>query len=397
MLEGQVDHQAGDSVRRLPVSPELSAEIDFVRGDFALRVGFRSSGARILGVYGASGAGKSTLLHIWAGLLQPRSGFLKFGSRLLYSRQSDSFSVRSAFARSFRGKRAEINLAPAMRRVGYVFQDTRVFPHLNVRRNVLYGAAKPDSIDGPPHSYFSPERILDVLNLSEIWTRPGDQLSGGQQKRVAIARALVSQPDLLLCDEAGAGLDAESRRKFLLYLSKLPESVRAIYVSHDLAELARLTDEILLLDRGRLVYQGNFSGLLRDADSRDVLAREGAVPPVVLRRNQMESHLFDRSDIRISDAYRAAPADAVFILKPEHIHLVVSGSVSELNTSFPDQWPGRLLGFIRSGTELCARVVLFDSGPECIIPLSGVDVNEPAWQPGEPVMCMIDPLALQKL
>ncbi|MCR9142593.1 MAG: ATP-binding cassette domain-containing protein [bacterium] len=395
-----------------PRSGELAADFEFAReNDFTLRLKFRSplvsnhdasnSGeeesagedenagevsnrgvkqpARILGVYGASGAGKSTLLHLWAGLLRPRTGCLRFGSRVFF------FSD---------GPQRAMNLSPAARRVGYIFQDTRVFPHLSVGRNVLYGA--PDrsarrSVEFMESPALSLERVRSALGLEEIWNRSGSELSGGQQKRVAIARALLSQPELLLCDEAAANLDARSGQAFREIMRDLPAGTRAIYVSHDLAEIARLTEELLVLDRGALLYHGSPAGLPAVGPVRDMFFRAGEAPPLLIRSDQMRISGASQG-FRISDRYRGSGSgNEVFVIPAASLHL--ASRASEDLSGFPDRWPARFIEFVEVGGESksrLARVAIFEEGgPECLVPLGNAAEDRPAWQAGEALICLI--------
>lgn len=387
----QVDKVSASDSNRSPRTPDgvrdpvdggLSAQIDFRRDPgFRLKLEFHSNDlsgeSRVLGVYGASGAGKTSLLHLWAGLLTPRSGYLRLGSREFYSAGG-------------------VKLSPAARRVGYVFQDTRLFPHLSVRRNILYGAAVRGTTDlAVPRFDF--EEVVAVLGLADLLERSGDRLSGGQQKRAAIARALLAQPDLLLCDEATTNLDASSRAAFLQLMRGLPANVRCIYVSHDLAELARLTDEILVLDRGELLYHGSPSRLTADVALREFFARSGALPPLVIRRDQMRLPSPAREEFRISNARFAAnaPARERMVFDAERLHLARTDS-GEL-TGFADRWPARFQELVEWDGRLCARVSLFEedstpnaSGPVALIALDEADrAIAGDWRPGETLVCLV--------
>lgn len=370
------------------MTPELYADFDFQRGDFSLRLAFQStSQTRILGVYGASGAGKSTLLHLCAGLLRPRTGFLRYDSRVLFSR---GMPVDKADSTAY----SDVNIDPATRGIGYIFQDARVFPRMSVRQNVLYGARRALNIAAESgNDPFDLEKIIALMNLREIWNRRGDQLSGGQQKRVAIARALFSRPALLLCDEACNGLDATTRKKFLAYLGELPAGMRVVYVSHDLAELARLTDEILLLERGRLIFHGALDRLLKEPGSRKILTREGVTPPAIVRRADMAEAFLSRPGVRISAVFRDAPFDAKFVLRTEYLHLLGAAQESAFDTSFPDQWPARFLGYMDAAR---ARIELFDSGRECVVALPDLDSGaKRSWRPGDALLCLVHADALR--
>lgn len=244
-------------------APGLAMRLESARGDFRLAVDWQSGGARRIGVFGASGAGKSTLLHILAGLLRPSSGELRFGAERWFA---------SASAESGR-----CWVPPERRGVGYVFQDARVFPHLSVAQNLEFGASlraqghRGDLPDGA-NRQCTRAAVLERLALDDLLTARGHALSGGQQKRVAIARALYTQPRLLLCDEAEAGLDAANRAGFagLLKLAAADGAV-IVRVSHELPELFAWSQELLVCANGELVFAG------RPHDLPDTLVHGSAV------------------------------------------------------------------------------------------------------------------------
>jgi molybdate transport system ATP-binding protein len=170
-------------------------------------------------LYGPSGAGKTTLLELIAGLRTPRSGSIEFNGRVL----SD--------------------LPPRRRRIGYVPQDDVLFPHLSVRRNVYYGSDE-ERAD-----------VVGALEIGPLLDRGVQKLSGGERKRVALARALVTRPDLLLLDEPLAGVDLALRDRVLAYLVRVRDEfpIPAIYVTHHLQEAEAICEEIVMLERGRVI------------------------------------------------------------------------------------------------------------------------------------------------
>jgi molybdate transport system ATP-binding protein len=213
----------------------LTLALRVEQGSFILDVSTRIE-ARTVALIGPSGAGKTTLLEAIAGLRRPARGEIGIAGRVLYS------------------SAAGVDLPPHERHVGYVPQDVALFPHMNVRRNLLYGAmrsrAATSSGDG-----LRLERIVRMLEIAGLVDRGVRDLSGGERQRVALARALLSGPDLLLMDEPLAAVDVPLRRRIVPYLRRVRDElgVPLIYVSHDLDEAAMVADWILELDRGRVV------------------------------------------------------------------------------------------------------------------------------------------------
>ena len=187
----------------------------------------------ITAIFGRSGAGKTSLINSVAGLTKPQTGHIEINQRILFSSQQG------------------INLPTRARRVGYVFQEARLFPHYKVSGNLLYGVKNKDQ------AYF--EQIVDLLELRPLLTRFPIELSGGEKQRVAIGRALLSKPDILLMDEPLASLDLPRKREVLPFLEHLADNVHLpiLYVTHSLNEILRLADHIVVIDNGKVVNSGS--------------------------------------------------------------------------------------------------------------------------------------------
>jgi molybdate transport system ATP-binding protein len=181
---------------------------------------------RTTAIYGPSGAGKTSLLEIIAGLRKPQRGTVRIDGRTLFDSEQ------------------HIDVPPRARRVGYVPQDDALFPHLSARGNMLYGAKAGEDA--------GTTRILEIDTLKE---RSVERLSGGERKRVALARALLSRPEILLLDEPLAGVHSELRGRVLEYLVRVRDefAIPMIYVTHELDEASAVCDEIVMLDRGRVI------------------------------------------------------------------------------------------------------------------------------------------------
>jgi len=209
----------------------ITLQIDLVQDGFTLRIDQRVDG-RVVAIVGPSGSGKTTVLEAIAGLRTPRAGRIAIGDRTLFS-SADG-----------------IDLPARDRRVGYVPQDALLFPHMSVRRNILYGAAPGNR---PPV-----ETVLALLEIEALGDRPVAGLSGGERQRIAVARALMSAPSLLLLDEPLASVDVPLRRRIVPALERVRDELQVpmIYVTHDRAEAAAIADWTLALDAGRVVASG---------------------------------------------------------------------------------------------------------------------------------------------
>ncbi len=191
--------------------------------------------APVTALFGASGAGKTSFLEVLAGLRQSGlEGKIFAGGQCVFSSQEKIF------------------LAPEKRNIGYVPQDILLFPHLNARQNVLFGAIN------KKNKFFSLDSVLEILEIGHLAERDTQLLSGGERQRVALARALMIQPKLLLLDEPLAALDLGFKARIFPYLSRIHEVFRIpmIYVTHDIADVMTLCHEVLVLDQGQVIAQG---------------------------------------------------------------------------------------------------------------------------------------------
>jgi len=227
-------------------------------GAFALDVAFAAPMQGITALFGPSGCGKTTVLRCIAGL-QRLPGRLQVAEEVW---QDDE---------------AGIFLAPHARPIGYVFQEASLFAHLSVRDNLLYGHRRALRA-GAPEGIRLPEMVA-LLGLGHLLDRSPAHLSGGERQRVAVGRALLSQPRLLLMDEPLAALDRFSKEEILPYFEALHEtlSIPVLYVSHDIAEVERLADTLVLLDRGRVLAAGPLAELEANPELSLARAPEASV------------------------------------------------------------------------------------------------------------------------
>ena len=213
----------------------LRVDIAKQLGDFTLEATFTSEG-RVTGLFGASGAGKSSLVNMIAGLLRPDRGVIALDDEILDDTTKG------------------LHVPPHRRRIGYVFQDARLFPHMNVAQNLDYGR-RMNGLAGDPAQQ---KRVTDLLDIGHLLDRRPGKLSGGERQRVALGRALLSKPRLLLLDEPLGSLDEGRKIEILPYLVRLRDeaNVPMVYVSHDPAELRQLATQIVMLRDGRVTALG---------------------------------------------------------------------------------------------------------------------------------------------
>ncbi|CUH77010.1 Sulfate/thiosulfate import ATP-binding protein CysA [Tritonibacter multivorans] len=223
----------------------FEVELRHRQGAFDLDASFAAP-AGVTVLFGRSGSGKSTVIKSVAGLLPPDQGRIALGGRVVFDRQ--------------RG----VNIPPHKRRVGYVFQDGLLFPHLNVRQNLKYGQRF-----APRHTRFEGfDKIVHMLGLDALLDRFPGQLSGGEKQRVAIGRALLSGPEVLLADEPLSALDDPRKAEILPYFERMRDELQIpiLYVSHSPDEVARLATTIVVLERGKILRTGPADDVLADAD-----------------------------------------------------------------------------------------------------------------------------------
>ncbi len=225
---------------------KIKLRYKFNRGGFLLDARLSAPGAGVTALFGRSGSGKTTILRLVAGLVKPSDGYLEVNGEVIQD------SAKGIF------------LAPHKRRIGYAFQEPRLFTHLTIRQNLEYGYKR--TSEGERTVEF--DHTVEMLGLYDFLSRMPAQLSGGQKQRVAIGRALLASPKLLLLDEPLASLDSASKSEIFPYLEKLHNdlSIPVIYISHSIDEVARFADYIALLENGKVYAAGELMEVLSSLD-----------------------------------------------------------------------------------------------------------------------------------
>lgn len=250
----------------------LAVELHQRLGAFRLDVAFESGG-RLTTLFGPSGSGKTSIVNMIAGLMPPEQGRIVVDGRVLVDTSTG------------------VSVPRHRRRIGYVFQDARLFPHMTVRQNLGYGRFFAPRGD----RYADENKVVDLLGIGALLDRRPDGLSGGERQRVAIGRALIASPRLILMDEPLASLDDARKAEILPYIERLRDETRVpiVYVSHSVAEVARLATDVVLLTDGRIAAFGPASEILQRLDllPEDSVAEGGALLDMTVARHDDGFHM----------------------------------------------------------------------------------------------------------
>ncbi len=206
------------------------------QGSFLVDVGFSGSDTGVTALYGHSGAGKTSVVNMVSGLVKPDKGHISVKDLCLFDSEKG------------------INLPIDQRRIGYVFQEGRLFPHYSVKNNLTYGL----KLTPPSLRFIDFDSVIDLLGIGHLLERRPSKLSGGEKQRVAIGRALLTSPAILLMDEPLASLDAKRKAEVLPFITRLSAEFKIpiLYVSHHIDEILNLADKLVIMDSGRVIASG---------------------------------------------------------------------------------------------------------------------------------------------
>jgi molybdate transport system ATP-binding protein len=360
------------------VTLELQARVD--RGSFVLQVGLRVEHA-VTGIFGPSGAGKSTLLHVVAGLVRPEEGRIVLDGEV------------------FCDTAAGICLPPHSRRLGMVFQDARLFPHLRVRDNLRYG----QRLVPAAARRFTLREVAELLELGPLLERWPAQLSGGEAQRVALGRAILCSPRLLLLDEPLASLDRRLKQQITPFFRRIRDAtgIPMLYVSHDPRDILDLTDRFAVLERGAVLGHGALLDLVAQPHILRLLEEDGLtnlLPVTVERHAREEGMTFFRLRTGAADAppvvvggplIDAPPgAELEVELRPEDV--VLAGGRVE-GVSIQNQIPGRIARLTATpAREIC----VVDIGVPVIAEITHTARRRLGLNVGSPVWCLFKTCAL---
>ena len=345
-------------------------------GAFQLDAAFSTGAKGITALFGRSGAGKTTVVNALAGLLRPESGRISVGDRVLFDSETG------------------VDLAARHRRVGYVFQEDRLFPHMTVERNLRYGMARNRSTGA-----LTFEQAVDLLDIGALLGRQPRALSGGEKQRVAIGRALLSDPDIVLMDEPLASLDAGRKSEILPFIERLADELRlpVIYVSHQMDEIVRLADSVVIMNDGRVAAVGPLEEVMSRLDLRPLTGRyeAGAVLTTTVREHDLTFGL-----TRLS-----TPAGLMWVPHldaPLHTTLRVRVRARDVSLALSRPTDSSILNVFEGTVKEIGQ----EDGPQVDVLL---DVGAPLWArvtrkslaelrlaPGSPVFALIKAVAIDR-
>jgi molybdate transport system ATP-binding protein len=336
------------------------------RGAFDLEVAF-ACGEAATALFGPSGAGKSTVLAAVAGLLRPEAGEIRLGEEILFD--------------AGRG----ICVPPERRRVGMVFQDALLFPHMGVRGNLLYGRRRAGP-DAP-----GLERVVGLLDLEPLLDRRPATLSGGEKQRVALGRALLSGPRLLLLDEPLSALDQALKNRVLPYLRRVRDelSVPILYVSHSLSEVLEITEDLVVLEGGRVRARGHLLEVLRSPEVLSLVEAAGFenVLPVRVAAHEPERGLtrmvLGEQELKTPLCAHQPGARALVGIRAHDI--ILARSAPE-GISARNGLAGRVTETVRVDGRILIEV---DVGERLLVEITPDALEELRFRAGEKVVCLV--------
>ena len=352
----------------------LSLNVALDRPGFVLRVGMDLELTGITALFGPSGSGKTTVLRIVAGLEHGASGTVVF----------DGETWQSGNAR----------VPTHRRRVGYVFQEGRLFPHLTVAQNLEFAVRR--GMPGVRPS-IGLEKAIEALDLSSLLARHTQSLSGGEQPRVAIARALLTSPRLLLMDEPLSSLDLKRKREILPHIESLPGifGVPILYVTHNLDEVARLAGNVILLAEGRVVAHG---GVAEVFERTDLAPLTGGLEAGVVLRVRVAAHDNGIATLRVGTQQLRVPMESVQVgsTRPIRIHArdVAIATVRPEKLSIRNVLVGRIRQ-IEPGVNMNVELLLDVDGEHLRARITRDALEELELSPGREVFALVKSVALE--
>lgn len=356
----------------------LEIDIKLQLGSFLLNIQ-ANVGDGITGIYGPSGHGKTSMLNAIAGLIQPNSGRIILNDVCVYNKEK------------------RINIPVRKRKIGYVFQDTRLFPHLSVLQNLKYGQ-KNDS----RHTIHFDE-VVSTLQIQHVLKQKPSECSGGEKQRIAIGRALLSGAEILILDEPFSAVDIALRNNIIPFLHAINRrfQIPMLVVSHDLPDLLSLTDQIVLLKNGAITAFGRFQDLIQNEKNVELMKDAGlynvfdlcvfaSLPEknmVLLRsqQNDFQVQVLTQSfhqKIEVKKRWKV-------IMRPEDISI----SLNPVNQiSLRNQIKGTIVNiFSKDGLSFC----VVDAGEKILVEITEASKKNMNLEPGTTVYCLFKSAALK--
>lgn len=355
----------------------LDLSIRQTLGRFALDIAFSVEGTGITALFGRSGSGKTSVINAVAGLTRPDSGHIRVGGTTYFD------SAR------------RIDLPVEKRRIGYVFQDSRLFPHMTVRGNLEYGLRRVPASE----RRIAVDPVVDLFGLGHLLDRRPRGLSGGETQRVAFGRALLAQPRLLLMDEPMASLDAARKAEIMPYIERLRDemNIPIVMVSHALDEVVRLATTMVLIGEGRVHAVGPVGAVMGRLDLATVTGVHdaGAVLDLTVLRHDEADGLtvlaFDGGHLTVPRVSR--PVGAAVRLQI-HARDVIIALERPSGVSLRNALAARVVEVAEAGPS-SADVRLAVGGSFLIARITRAAVRELDLAPGRPVVALVKGIAFE--
>ncbi|MCC7430476.1 molybdenum ABC transporter ATP-binding protein [bacterium] len=345
----------------------LELDFKFLRENFSLEVKLDLKNT-VTGIFGVSGSGKSSLLNVVSGLLNAQEGKILLNGKTLFSSKD------------------KIILPPNKRKIGYVFQDNQLFPHFSVRNNLLYGYKLVEK----NQRRFELDQIIDLLELEPLLFRFPQNISGGEKQRVALGRALLSSPELLLLDEPLASLDEKLKRQILPFLKKIREKIPFLYVSHSISEILQLTEQLVILDKGKILACGEFLEVIKNGEFLKLgksFGLENVLVVEVLRnetKNGFTVGRLGKNEVKLPLAHFSEGEKITVSVRPEDIALA---NEKIYNISIQNQLEGEIFEIKQVSESMI--LVEVDVGAVIFVEISLKALQDLELKIGKKIFCLI--------
>ena len=331
----------------------------------------------ITGIFGPSGSGKTSLLQAISGLALPKQGSIKIGERTVFDAEK------------------RIDLPVEKRNIGYVFQEGRLFPHMNVEKNLLYGLKK----NGNNKVSFN--EVVDLLNLGHLLKSKPSQISGGERQRTALGRTLLSSPDILLLDEPFSAVDTNLRNQILPFIMRIQQKVQIpmLVVSHDLPDLLKLTNTLCVVKSGQCIGHGQYYDLLKIKAVSEIFGASALVNSINLKVLQTTPNGLTilgaegtKNEVRIKcescrDHYTEGQDIKIFINADD-----IALSAERLsNVTIQNQVEGTVTDIIQRGASLLCIV---DAGFKLVVEITAESQKRMQINEGSNVWCLFKSVAI---
>jgi molybdate transport system ATP-binding protein len=332
----------------------------------------------ITGIFGPSGSGKTSLLHSISGLAIPREGKISIGDHTVFD------------------SKERIHVPVEKRNIGYVFQEGRLFPHMSVEKNLVYGLKK-DRVNK-----VNLNEVVELLNLGHLLKSKPSQISGGERQRTALGRSLLSSPDILLLDEPFSAVDTNLRNQILPFIIRIQQKVRIpiLVVSHDLPDLLKLTNTLCLIKNGQCIGHGEYYDLLKNKAISEIFGANALVNSIdmhvrkitpendltILSWKQDNREVFIKCE-KSKDKYNEGQGLKIFINADD-----IALSTEKLNNvTIQNQVEGSVTDIIRRGATLLCIV---DTGFKLVVEITAQSQKRMDIQVGSKVWCLFKSVAI---